>query len=310
MASVSRSPFFSVVIPTYNRGECLLRAIRSVLAQDFEDFELIVVDDGSEDDTAARVRALPDPRLRLLQQNNRGVSAARNAGAAACRGTWLTFLDSDDEVTPRWLSRLASVAVEGPGPCGILCCAARYRERSGTERIVAPQDLGTAFECVHGQFTAACFAVRREIFEASGGYAETLRYAENTELALRLVRECLDRGYRVIALPVPLVIYNRPGLTERGCSPRFQQILYATEYTLRRHRELLRRDPRMRADYHGVACVNASRLGHYARAVHHAVRAVLASPAGGRQLLRLLLALTGPLARWYWLRHWESKQDA
>ncbi len=98
------SPTISVVIPTYNRAGCVGDAIRSVLAQIFQDFELIVVDDGSSDNTAEVLSQFGD-KIRILRQQNSGVSAARNAGILAAMGKWIAFLDSDDEWLPGKLQR-------------------------------------------------------------------------------------------------------------------------------------------------------------------------------------------------------------
>ena len=100
---------FSVVIPTYNRASILPRAVRSVLAQTFDGFELVIVDDGSDDDTPEVVRSFADPRICFLRRENGGVSSARNAGAAVARGEYLVFLDSDDELLPEALARYAEL---------------------------------------------------------------------------------------------------------------------------------------------------------------------------------------------------------
>ncbi|MBU0505280.1 MAG: glycosyltransferase [bacterium] len=89
-------PLVSIIIPTYNRQGPVLRAIDSVLRQSFKAFELIVVDDGSTDNTATWVSLINDPRLVYKKTANKGVSAARNAGAALASSDWLCFLDSDD----------------------------------------------------------------------------------------------------------------------------------------------------------------------------------------------------------------------
>ena len=94
MQSPDTSPLFSVVIPVFNRQNFIARAIESVLSQTFKEFELIVVDDGSTDNTAKIAARYP---IRLLRQPNRGVAAARNAGIKAARGQIIAFLDSDDE---------------------------------------------------------------------------------------------------------------------------------------------------------------------------------------------------------------------
>lgn len=94
----------SVIIPTYNRAETLKEAIDSVLGQSYREFELIIVDDGSTDQTAEMLAGCEE-RVRVVRQANRGVSAARNAGVAAARGEWLAFLDSDDLWKPRKLEK-------------------------------------------------------------------------------------------------------------------------------------------------------------------------------------------------------------
>src|SRR5712671_6437213 len=96
---------FSVIIPAYNRGEAIRTAIASVLAQRGCEFEVVVVDDGSSDDTLAVVEHLDDARLRSISQPNRGPSAARNEGAKIARGEYLVFLDSDDELVANALER-------------------------------------------------------------------------------------------------------------------------------------------------------------------------------------------------------------
>lgn len=101
-------PLVSVIIPTFNRAGWLSESIDSVLHQTHPSVELIVVDDGSTDHTPDVVQAFGD-RLTYLQQPNRGVSAARNVGVAASRGTWVAFLDSDDLWQPSKVA--AQVAV-------------------------------------------------------------------------------------------------------------------------------------------------------------------------------------------------------
>ncbi|HET6262971.1 MAG TPA: glycosyltransferase family 2 protein, partial [Chloroflexia bacterium] len=102
----------SVVIPTYNRAHCIAHAIDSVLRQALPPHEVIVVDDGSTDDTAT-VLARYDRRVRVLRQENGGVSVARNNGIAAASGQWIAFLDSDDEWAPQKLAAHAEAIGAG-----------------------------------------------------------------------------------------------------------------------------------------------------------------------------------------------------
>src|SRR6056297_3309798 len=98
------NPQVSVIIPTFNRATMVCEAVDSVLAQRYTDFEIIVVNDGSTDDTADRLHPYQD-YLQLISQSNRGVSAARNTGAARARGCFLAFLDADDLWLPDKLGR-------------------------------------------------------------------------------------------------------------------------------------------------------------------------------------------------------------
>jgi glycosyltransferase involved in cell wall biosynthesis len=107
--------FFSVVVPTFNRARFIERCLGSVLTQDFPDFEVIVVDDGSSDGTDLRLQALAHPALRVIRHDtNRGVGPARNSGIAAARSDWIVPLDSDDELVPGALARMHSLAAAAP----------------------------------------------------------------------------------------------------------------------------------------------------------------------------------------------------
>lgn len=111
-----KAPLVSVVIPTYNRSALVAKAVDSVLNQQFTDYEIIVVDDGSADDTKETLNKYGD-RIKYIYQDNSGVSAARNTGIAASRGKWLAFLDSDDEWKPDYLATQITQANRNPGLC-------------------------------------------------------------------------------------------------------------------------------------------------------------------------------------------------
>ena len=113
---MTESPKVSVIIATYNRAALLPRAVNSILAQTYQDFELLIVDDGSTDDTPQVIGGFSDPRVRPLRHEaNRGLSASRNTGIGEARGEYLAFLDDDDEFTPTSLAdKLAALEAAPP----------------------------------------------------------------------------------------------------------------------------------------------------------------------------------------------------
>lgn len=104
----------SVIIPLFNKGPHIKRAIESVLTQSFRDFEIIVIDDGSDDDGALIVKSVKTDNLKLIQQGNEGVSAARNRGVDEARGELIAFLDADDRWSPEYLANMVQLYKEYP----------------------------------------------------------------------------------------------------------------------------------------------------------------------------------------------------
>ncbi len=295
-------PAFSVIIPAYNRAHTLRRAIDSVLAQTFEDFELIIVDDGSTDGTRALVEAVDDPRIRYFYQENTGVSSARNVGAGAARGEFLTFLDSDDTAMPEWLEshRCAYSTVDV-----VLVCSAYLDFEKDT--IHPPKPLGPLFRNQTGQFLAGTFSARRWLFIQVAGYIETLHQGENWELGMRLVRACQDGNFQIKAITEPLVVYNRQHMRSRTKSiNRAKHRLETVEYLLRTYDSLFAGAPDWKARYLSISGVNSARIGSYAMARKYFAEAIRTQPYDLKQYVRYLIAYSPHLARRIWLKSHED----
>lgn len=107
-------PQFSIIIPCYNVGQWIRSTIESVLAQTCDDFEIIAVDDGSQDDTLIQLESINDPRIIILNKENGGVSSARNMGLRQAKGQWVTFIDADDTVESCMLEELQKAITRSP----------------------------------------------------------------------------------------------------------------------------------------------------------------------------------------------------
>lgn len=118
-----QKPFFSIIIPAYNLENYIAAALQSVLVQTFQDFEIIIVDDGSSDETVSIIQSFHDPRIRLVSQVNGGVSRARNAGMKKAVGAYIAFMDGDDYWYPEHLELAADFFNRHPE---ILAYANRY----------------------------------------------------------------------------------------------------------------------------------------------------------------------------------------
>src|SRR5688572_7449441 len=211
----------SVVIPTYNRAHTVTDAIRSVLLQSFTDLELIVVDDGSTDDTAARIGGIPDARLRYVGGRHAGVSAARNLGVREATGALIAFLDSDDLWQPDKLAYDVECLARHPTVDAVFTdLEKRHGDRvypsfmrqtavfSRRLRGPVPPE-GLVLEpremrlCLLEEvpIKPSALTVRRRAFEAVGGFDESWSSSEDWEFLLRLAR-----GHRFVYLDRPLAV--------------------------------------------------------------------------------------------------------
>lgn len=181
-------PAVSVVMPTFNRQKSLPRAIGSVLAQTFPDFELIVVDDASTDGTLGTLAAICDPRLRALRMSrNSGAAAARNRGIANARGRWVAFLDSDDTWAPDKLETQVAFMRSADYKVRMSCTAYRYVTAGEVIAVRSPGPIIT-----REQFTFGCtcspgstLMAERALFAEVGGFNEQMRRLEDWEWLVR-----------------------------------------------------------------------------------------------------------------------------
>ncbi len=184
------NPVVSVIIPTYNRADLVKRAIQSVLGQNYEEFELIVVDDASEDNTREVIQEFDDPRLKYLRhEQNRGGSAARNTGIKESRGKYISLLDDDDELLPRHLENLVAT-IEDLGPeWGVVYSGkVNIDGEKRTKDYPDPGWQGDIFEkiLVEGSIQTSTLLIRRSCFDKVGMFDEEFPRHQDWEMNIRL----------------------------------------------------------------------------------------------------------------------------
>jgi glycosyltransferase involved in cell wall biosynthesis len=201
-------PAVSVNMPAFNAGAFLEPAVRSILAQTFTDFELLVIDDGSTDGSVERITAISDPRIRILRNaRNLGIVASRNRAIAESRAPLIAILDSDDIAHPHRLARQVSAFEQDPR-LGLVGCVADLIDATG--RVFGMTgSVGTDAELrrdlVQGnRFVHSTVMMRTEAVRAAGGYRPEFEPAEDYALFLQIMLA----DYRLLNLPERLVQYR------------------------------------------------------------------------------------------------------
>ena len=212
---------FSVIIPLYNKAPYIEKALSSIASQTFTDYELIVVDDGSKDDSASIAETQIQnqwgngTKAKLIRQSNSGVSTARNNGVAASHGDYICFLDADDWWEPTFLEEMAKLIAEYPDTGIYGTNYTIINERKHKTRV-APIGIDTTFKqgyinycqvyaktlCMPLWTGAVC--VPRHIFDEMGGFKPQLKLGEDFDLWIRIALK-----YKVAFLNKPLSNYNQ-----------------------------------------------------------------------------------------------------
>ena len=312
------TPKVTVITPAYNVEQYLAEAMQSVLSQTEADLEYLVVDDGSTDGTAAIARefATRDPRVRVLEGQHRGSSAARNVALRQAVGEFVSFCDGDDRWHPQFLERSLQVLGSAPPEVGAVFCAFEYideRGRGGAKtQTAAPGDYDAvrtlAGHCPQGN--GSCLVIRRSCFDQAGLFDEGLFNCVDFDMWMRIHLGSSSPQFRFIA--EPLVDWRtRPGAISSNEAKRVDGL----EEIFRRYGHILVPSavadaytwPAVLAYYSGRDEI-AGRWTHRVRAAdprfflrgqHGLVLGVftLVGPTWGRRLRRVVQAAAGRVAR-------------
>lgn len=218
MVANSRKPFFSIIIPVYNKEKVVLRSIESALSQSYSDYEIIVVLDPSTDRSSEIVRSLTDPRIRVFERDNPGPGgyAARNLGIKMAKGQWITFLDADDEWLDFSLEEHYRLIQESNAK--IVCTSWQEYDETGlitvgrpvAERLLSCADFFEAYSVEERLVNTNTVAVKKELFDTVGGFPEN-QYSRGGDVAtwIRLAYASCS----VMCSTIETAIYHREDST-------------------------------------------------------------------------------------------------
>jgi glycosyltransferase involved in cell wall biosynthesis len=296
MTTPGKSPVVSVVIPTYNRAHILGRSLGSVLAQTFQDFEVIVVDDGSTDNSEEIVRSFSDARVRYLRhESNKGGSAARNTGIRAAKGQYVAFQDSDDEWLPEKLAiQLEAFKTSKLEHLGVVTCplfGAHDGKLDETPRSKGNSKDGWVYkDLLTRRFVVGVgtptLLVRRDAITEANLFDESLPRDEDWDFVLRLSR---DWQVQSVDAPLMIVHYRSGSSVSQSTDTR---TLEAAEWIISKYYNELAAEPGVLARHYYRLAWLCFRSGAMAKC-RQSVRDALHHRHNQRFLrLRLLYGLT------------------
>ncbi len=327
MVRAPDSPFFSVLITAYNREDQIERCVRSCTEQTFEDFEIVVVDDGSTDATAAVVAAFDEPRLRIVtHERNRGMAPARATAVAHARGQWLVMVDSDDELFSHSLARLSELIDELPPGVRIIRSRLRWDDGSLSPALM-PADTVTDYlgrlrwleaVAVHGGSSDAGHCMHRSVFEMSN-------YFSDRRGSVEPLWE-LDLARREVSLWVSDVLGAEHGdavnsatrdasgrwlarLLDEAPDVRWMAVTMLSEHGV----ELARHAPHYRTWLLNSAALESFLAGDRRAGVRYTWSAARAGAGGPKLAATLTLGLIGPRTLAHWKvagRRWRERRGA
>jgi len=256
-------PSVSVIIPLYNKAPFIEKTLRSVLAQEYTAFEVIVVDDGSADGGADLVEAFGDPRVRVLRFSNGGVSAARNRGIRRARSELVAFLDADDLWDPRFLGALICALGKYPEAVAAFCAIAegpRGRNRMPRKGCVIA-DYPAWFVRTNGRgLWSSNVLAKKDALLSAGGFPEGVQNGEDTDTWFRLSFQG-----SVVYLPEALARYGADDTASLSRkTPATEPIVIQTLKKVMEERTLLNSDlksMRIAVDYFRIAYAMALAQG-------------------------------------------------
>ncbi|NEQ79824.1 MAG: glycosyltransferase family 2 protein [Moorea sp. SIO2I5] len=293
-------PKVTVVIPAYNAMEYLPKTVESVLAQTLADFELLIINDGSSDHIVQWASQIADPRVKLISQENQGVSVARNTGIAQAQGKYIAFLDADDLWKPTKLEKQVSCLEEYP-EAGLVYTWTALVDQQGkpTKSVIAFHQEGNVWEqilVVDMIGNGSSVMVRRSCFETVGMFDPNLSSAADRDMWIRIAA-----NYLFAVVKEPLTLWRQH---PSSMSKRREEMIQDSRQAIEKNfqsvpSELLYLRNRSYSYLNLYQAWNSVDQGNYKEAIHFRRQAFLHYPQMGYSESYIRLSLAIILIRWF-----------
>ena len=284
----TRVPKVTVIMPTYNGASTIARAIDSALGQSYDNIEIVVIDDGSTDDTRSILQSYIDGgQIIYLTQDQSGTPAARNRGIDATDGPYIALLDSDDEWLPDKIEKQIGIMLQDPEGPGVVYSDMVRVTKNGVERPfpspeVTPNVLFVPdridYQAVHIGSSSIMF--RRGDLVRAGAFDEGIAALCDVDLLLRLI---MIVPFRRIG--EPLVKYY----ASSGLSVNFKAQVQARERLIQKYQTALSAEPRRLSHQYWKVSINCFLAGQHRKARDYAIRSVKLDPLNPVLLLKILV---------------------
>jgi glycosyltransferase involved in cell wall biosynthesis len=267
----------TIITPTYNREVLVQQTIRSILGQTYTNWELIIVDDGSTDNTEQVIQPyLADSRIKYLKKPHSGQADSLNQGARLATGDFITFLDSDDEAYVTWLQVVQHHLMEDTG---IACVGAARKFPDGSLIPEGMKEFRFFGEVFHLKFTCGSLFIRRTVFGEIGGYDASLKSSIQTDLGYRLLVYLRNSGLKAVTINEHLVQINiHEG--ERIRTNWKKRKEGGIQFIEKHYRFIYENDPKEIANIYSTIAFSSYKLRNRMESVRFLVKAIRHHPLG------------------------------